>query len=96
MANTSILRVPQPSRFCLGGDFVFRIPLPVGDENIHVELEPGARYFRTWSMVNFRSPARNMETALSDPNWGTRSRCLRPCCSMRNRTTETGLAAGIG
>ncbi len=26
----------------LGGDFVFRIPLSLGDENIRRELEPGA------------------------------------------------------
>ena len=32
--------------------------------------------FRTCSKVSFRCPARNMETALSDPNSGTRSRCV--------------------
>ena len=34
--------------------------------------------FRTCSKVSLRCPARNMETALSDPNSGTRSRCVRP------------------
>jgi hypothetical protein len=49
---------------------------------------------RTCSSVSFRRPARNIDTALSEPNCGIRSRCVRFCCSIRNRTTETGSATG--
>src|SRR5258708_48856 len=52
--------------------------------------------FRTCSSVSLRCFARNMETALSDPNSGIKSRWVRSCCSRRNRTTETASATGIG
>jgi len=51
---------------------------------------------RTCSGVSCRCPARNIETALSDPNSGVKSRCVSPCCSMRNRTTDIASASGIG
>jgi len=43
--------------------------------------------FRTCPNVRLRSPVMNIETALSEPNWGMRSGWVRFCCSMRNRTT---------
>jgi hypothetical protein len=48
--------------------------------------------FRTCSKVRFRSPDRNIETALSEPNSVIRSRWARFCRSRRSRTTETGSA----
>jgi hypothetical protein len=54
------------------------------------------RNFRTCSSVSFRRFLGNMETALADPNSGIKSRCVRSCCSRRNRTTQTASAAEIG
>src|SRR3989442_44447 len=66
----------------------FRMKTSAGSLNRELNL-------RTCSSVSFRCPARNIESALSDPNSGVKSRCVRPCCSMSNRTTEAASAAGI-
>ena len=49
---------------------------------------------RTCFKFKGRRPFRNMETALSEPNSGIKSRCARCCCSSRKRNTETGSASG--
>jgi hypothetical protein len=74
--------------FACGLSYGLRMKTSAGSLNRELNL-------RTCSSVSFRCPARNIETALSDPNSDVKSRCIRPCCSMRNRTTETASASGI-
>src|SRR6266850_4245338 len=79
----------KQGRIFVGGlSYGLRMKISAGSLNRELNL-------RTCSSVSFRCPARNIETALSDPNSGVKSRCVRPCCSMRYRTTETASASGI-
>jgi hypothetical protein len=55
-----------------------------------------AQSFRICSTVRSRCPERNMLTALCEPNSGIKLRWVRFPCSIKCRTTETGLALGMG
>jgi len=79
------------ARFSQQGDSGNRLQMTTSAGRLNRVLN-----FRTCFSVSLRCLARNIDTALSDPNYGIKSRCVSSCCSRRNRITETASAAGIG
>src|ERR1700733_12768119 len=60
----------RASIFVCGLSYGLRMKVSAGSLNRELNL-------RTCSSVSFRCPARNIDTPLSDPNSGVKSRCVK-------------------